>query len=155
MSIKCPNFSYIINRQGDYIKSKFIYCDLWRKSTTRLRYAGEFANWDFSIFLKWQNRNWGNPKIGFFLQGLKYTLKTCFESKKFLSWAEKSGSSLFSNAVLYQRPKFYGRSRRFKTYGYGGWSFRQFLRPKVLLVVFLFFFQNGGWNVFFITQVPP
>ena len=41
-------------------------------------------------------------------------------------------------AVLDQRPKFYGGSRRFKTYGYGygGRSLRQFLRPKVLLVVF-------------------
>ena len=56
-------------------------------------------------------------------------------------------------AVLDRRPKFYGRSRRFQTYGYGygGRSLRPFLRPKVLLVVF---FQNGGWNVFFITQVP-
>ena len=42
-------------------------------------------------------------------------------------------------AVLDQRPKFYGRSRRFKTYGYGGRSLRPFLRPKVLLVVFLVF----------------
>ena len=28
--------------------------------------------------------------------------------------------------------------------GYGGRSLRPFLRPKVLLVVFLVFFQNGG-----------
>ena len=41
-------------------------------------------------------------------------------------------------AVLDRRPEFYGRSRRFKTYGYGysGRSLRQFLRPKVLLAVF-------------------
>ena len=38
--------------------------------------------------------------------------------------------------MLDRRPKFYGRSRRFRTYGYGGRSLRQFLRPKVLLVVF-------------------
>ena len=51
-----------------------------------------------------------------------------------------------TKAVLDRRPKFYGRSRRFKTYGYGygGRSLRPFLRPKVLFVVFLFFFQNGG-----------
>ena len=62
-------------------------------------------------------------------------------------------SPLKSIPVLDQRPKFY--SQRFKTYGYGygGWSLRPFLRPKVLFVVFLVFFQNGGWNVFFITQV--
>ena len=51
--------------------------------------------------------------------------------------------------VLDQKPKFYSRSRRFKTYGYGygGRSLRPFLQPKVLSVVFLvFFFQNGGWN---------
>ena len=43
--------------------------------------------------------------------------------------------------VLDRRPKFYGRSRRFKTYGYnyGGRSLRLFLRPKVLFVVFLDF----------------
>ena len=42
-------------------------------------------------------------------------------------------------AVLDRRPKFYGHSRRFSTYGYGygGRSLRPFLRPKVLLVVFL------------------
>ena len=42
-------------------------------------------------------------------------------------------------AVLDQRLKFYGRSRRFKTYGCGGRSLRPFLRQKVLLVVFLVF----------------
>jgi hypothetical protein len=60
-------------------------------------------------------------------------------------------------AVLDQRPKFYGRSRRFKTYGYGGRSLRPFLRPKVLLVVFLVFskmeaemsnFTMGVFHVF-------
>ena len=37
--------------------------------------------------------------------------------------------------VLDRRPKVYGRSRRFKTYGYGygGRSLRPFLRPKVKL----------------------
>jgi hypothetical protein len=40
-------------------------------------------------------------------------------------------------SVLDQRPKFYGRNRRFKTYtyGYDGQSLRPFLRPKVLFVV--------------------
>ena len=44
-------------------------------------------------------------------------------------------------AAFDQRPKFYGRSRRFKTYGYryGGRSLRPFLQPKVVLVVFLVF----------------
>jgi hypothetical protein len=41
-----------------------------------------------------------NPKSGFFLLGLKYTLRTCFGSKnffvEFLSWAEKSAASIFS-----------------------------------------------------------
>ena len=43
--------------------------------------------------------------------------------------------------VLDRRPKFYGRSRRFQTYGYGygGRSLRPNLRPKVLFVVFLVF----------------
>ena len=56
-------------------------------------------------------------------------------------------------AVLDRRPKFYGCSRRFKTYGYGygGRSLRPFLRPKVLFVVFLVFFQNGGWNASFLV----
>ena len=53
------------------------------------------------------------------------------------------------------------RSRRFKTYGYGygGRSLRLFLRPKILFVVFLFFFPK--WRLkcklscVFITQVPP
>ena len=59
--------------------------------------------------------------------------------------------------VLDLRPNFYDRSWRFKTYryGYGGRSLRPFLRPKVLLVVFLVCSQNGGLNVFFITKVPP
>ena len=47
-----------------------------------------------------------------------------------------------SAAVLDQRPKFYGSSRRFRTYGYGGRSLRPFLRPKVLLVVFLVFYPK-------------
>ena len=40
--------------------------------------------------------------------------------------------------MLDRRPKFYGCSRRFKTYGYGysGRSLRPFLRRKVLFVVF-------------------
>ena len=33
--------------------------------------------------------------------------------------------------VLDRRPKFYGHSRRFKTYGHGSWSLSPFLRPKV------------------------
>ena len=33
-------------------------------------------------------------------------------------------------AVLDRRPKFYGRSRRFQTQGYGGRSFRPLLRPQ-------------------------
>jgi hypothetical protein len=39
------------------------------------------------------------------------------------------------------RPKFYGRSHRFKIcgYGYGGGSLRPFLQSKVLLAVFLVF----------------
>ena len=46
-------------------------------------------------------------------------------------------------SVLDPTPKFYGRSRRFKTYGYGygGRSLRPFLWPKVLLV--FFFFQKA------------
>ena len=42
------------------------------------------------------------------------------------------------STVLDQRPKFYGRSRRFKNYGYGygGQSLRPFIRPKVLFLVF-------------------
>ena len=46
--------------------------------------------------------------------------------------------------VLDRRPKFYSLSRRFRTYGYGnsGRSLRQFLRPKVLFVVFLSFFSK-------------
>ena len=42
----------------------------------------------------------------------------------------------YIQAVLDQRPKFYGRSRRFMTYGYGGRSLRPHLLPKVLLIVF-------------------
>ena len=52
--------------------------------------------------------------------------------------------------VLDRRPKVYGRSQRFKTYGYGGRSLRKFLRPKVLFVFFLVFFQNGGWHADFL-----
>ena len=46
---------------------------------------------------------------------------------------------LATSPVLEQRPKFYSRSRRFRTYsyGYGGQSLRPFLQPKVFLVVFL------------------
>ena len=53
--------------------------------------------------------------------------------------------------VLDRRTKFYGRSRRFMTYGfgYGAGSLRPFLRPKVLLVVFSLFPKNRGLNVFF------
>ena len=63
--------------------------------------------------------------------------------------------------VLDQRLKFYGRSRRFKTYsyGYGGRSLRPFLRPKILVVVFLVFFTKwrlkSKLSCVFITQVPP
>ena len=79
--------------------------------------------------------------------------KQCWPSMVFHS----ENNSYLWKVLLDQRPKFYRRSRRFKTYGYGygGQSLRPFLRPKVLFVVFLVFFQNGGWYVFFITQVPP
>ena len=54
-----------------------------------------------------------------------------------------------ADAVLDRRPKFYGRSRRFNTYGYGGRSLRPFLRPKVLFVVFLVFFKiEAGMQAF-------
>ena len=71
------------------------------------------------------------------------------------SW---SNSSLWP--VLDRRPKVYGRSRRFRTYGYGygGRSLRPFLRPKVLFVVFLGLFPKwrliSSFLVFFNTQVP-
>ena len=50
----------------------------------------------------------------------------------------------FNLAVLDRRPKVYGRSRRFETYGYGygGRSLRPFLRPKVLFVIFFGFFPK-------------
>ena len=62
-------------------------------------------------------------------------LKCCRVSFK----SQKCAS--LSCAVLDRRPKFYGRSRRFNTYGYGygGRSLRPYLRPKVLFVVFLLF----------------
>jgi hypothetical protein len=49
-------------------------------------------------------------------------------------------------AVLVQRPEFYGSSWRFKNYGYsyGSQSLMPFQCSKVLFVVFLVFFQNGG-----------
>ena len=45
------------------------------------------------------------------------------------------------SAVLDRRPKFYGRSRRFRTYGYGysGRSFRPFLRPQEKFEFFVVF----------------
>ena len=51
------------------------------------------------------------------------------------------GPCYVNSSVLDRRPKVYGRSRRFRTYGYGygGRSFRLFLRPKVLFVIFLLF----------------
>ena len=54
-------------------------------------------------------------------------------------------------SVLDRRPKFYGRSRRFYTYGYGygGRSLRTFLRPKKTIVFFCGFlanFQGGPQN---------
>ena len=43
--------------------------------------------------------------------------------------------------VLDRRLKVYGRSRRFRTYGYGGRSLRPFLRLKVFIGSFPRFFQ--------------
>ena len=65
---------------------------------------------------------------------------------KYKFWVKNRNfqTSILFPSVLDQRPKFYDRSRRFKTYGYGGRSLRPFLRPKVLFIVFLVFFQNGG-----------
>ena len=56
--------------------------------------------------------------------------------------------------VLDWRPKFYGRSRSFRTYGdgYGGRSLRPFLRLKVFIGIFPRFFQNVGWNVFLLHR---
>ena len=48
------------------------------------------------------------------------------------------------------KPRFYSCSRRFNIYGYGGRSLRPLLLPMVLFVVFLVFFQNGGWNASFL-----
>ena len=63
--------------------------------------------------------------------------KQCWPSMVFHS----ENNSYLWKVLLDQRPKFYRRSRRFKTYGYGygGQSLRLFLRPKVLFVVFLVF----------------
>ena len=78
-----------------------------------------------------------------------YCQKFAFSGYLVLSNAnpERKSNPIFTNinqepylSVLDRRPKVYGR--RFETYGYGygGWSFRPFLRLKVLLVVFLVFF---------------
>ena len=48
------------------------------------------------------------------------------------------------NSVLDQRPKFYSRSRRFRTYGYDSQSLRLFLLSKVFIGSFPRFFQNRG-----------
>ena len=74
------------------------------------------------------------------------TLPFLFLMDQFLS---HSNSFLWTQkhhypAVLDRRPKFYGRSRRFKTYGYGygGRSLSPFLRPKVFFVISLVFFSK-------------
>ena len=52
--------------------------------------------------------------------------------------------SIDFETVLDRRPKFFHRSRRFKTYcyGYSGQSLRPFLWPKVLIVILLGFFSK-------------
>ena len=73
----------------------------------------------------------------------EYFLATFFEGGFFIFTCMATESFVFA-VVLDQRLKFYGRSRRFKTYGYGygGQSLRPFLRPKVFLLVSLVFFSK-------------
>ena len=72
---------------------------------------------------------------------LSYNVMTfCNVLLSFMNSKSMSYSKFIKISVLDRRPKFYGRSWRFQTYGYGGRSLRPFLRPKVLLVVFLAFF---------------
>ena len=96
------------------------------------------------------NKNWKNNCILNWVHGVLDLF--------FRLWSCEITSPKPSPPVLDRRPKVYGRSRRFKTYGYDGRSFRKFLRPKVLFVVFLGFFPKWrltcSFLVFFITQMP-
>ena len=76
----------------------------------------------------------------FFLFWKKITL--CTLSEKKLCWWWSFSKAPGDSSVMDQKPKFYGRNRRFKTYGYGGPSLRPILLPKVLFVVFLVFFPK-------------
>ena len=74
---------------------------------------------------------------------IKPLFQICVNFHKY--WNNAMSNNILSiEAVLDRRPKFYGRSRRFKTYGYGygGRSLRPFLRPKVFLLVSLVFFSK-------------
>ena len=62
--------------------------------------------------------------------------------RKKLCWWWSFSKAPGDSSVMDQKPKFYGRNQRFKTYGYGGPSLRPILLPKVLFVVFLVFFSK-------------
>ena len=78
---------------------------------------------------------------------LSYNVMTfCNVLLSFMNSKSMSYSKFIKISVLDQRPKFYGRSRRFQTYGYGGRSLRPNLRPKVLIVVKL---STKWWTAVF------
>ena len=123
------------------------------------------ARWTWDAFWATRRRTLSTERIT--MQWLKVTnfvqksANKWFSKLQFLkllgprsNWYKKT---FIWRSVLDRRLNFYGRSRRFRTYGYGygGRSFLPFLRPKVYIGIFPRFFQNGGWNLFFITHVPP
>ena len=106
-----------------------------------------FINSIWQEFLVWV-KTWNSHNQCMMHQNSKYYCQNCsiiYLKSRISSLTAKTKYFYITSTITTQM----------NSYGYGGRSLRPFLRPKVFFVVSLFFFQNGGWNVFFITQVPP